>query len=303
MPWTGITAGNAPRLITDISDEFIPPTRIGSGCKIQNGDSLFFINFRADRVRQLTEAFVKETFTGFQRTNRPVLTHFVSMTQYAADLHTESAFPPLTLHNTFSEVISREGLSQLKIAETEKYAHVTWFFNGGCEQRFPREERILIPSPSVATYDLLPQMSAPELTDQLVQAIHHDEYDVIICNYANADMVGHSGNFSATVEAIECLDLCMQKTGKAVEQKGGHLLITADHGNAEAMFNDSTGQAHTAHTSQPVPFLYVGEGWHFRERSGSLVDIAPTLLTLLGLEVPNDMTGIPLLAEDHVNPD
>lgn len=278
-----------------IYDEFIPPTLIGDGQKINDGDSIFFFNFRSDRARQLTQAFVNQSFDGFARKDLPSLTHFISMTRYAKQLSTNIAFEPIELHNTLGDVVAQHGLSQLRIAETEKYAHVTFFFNGGSEQVFANEERILIPSPSVATYDLLPEMSAPELTRSLIKAIHSDAYDLIICNYANADMVGHSGNFEATVKAIECLDNCMQEVGKALAAKQGAMLITADHGNAEAMFDNQTHQAHTAHTSEPVPLLYVGQDWHFNTTHGSLTDIAPTLLTLLGIPCPADMTGNPLL--------
>ncbi len=282
-------------------DEFIPPTLIGAGRRIENGDSIFFFNFRADRARQLTQAFIDSDFHFFQRTAKPVLAHFISMTSYAKNLPTEIAFPPAPLRNTFGEVIADQGLSQLRIAETEKYAHVTFFFNGGSEQVFPNEDRILIPSPKIATYDLLPEMSAPALTQALVDSIHSEAYDVIICNYANADMVGHTGDFNATVQAIECLDRCMQQVGQAVADKQGALLITADHGNAEMMFDPANNQAYTAHTCQPVPLLFVGEGWHFKETQGSLIDIAPTLLAWLELGKPQEMTGQPLLVKNTIH--
>ena len=281
------------------SDEFIPPTLIGKGKAIEEGDSVFFFNFRADRARQLTKALIDESFNGFIRPKQLSLAHFVSMTSYAKNLPTEIAFPILHLRNTLGEVIADNGLSQLRIAETEKYAHVTFFFNGGSEQVFPNEDRILIPSPSVATYDLLPEMSAPKLTRALVDAIDSEAYDVIICNYANADMVGHSGDFNATVKAIECLDQCMHEVWQALANTGGSLLITADHGNAEAMYDDLTKQAHTAHTCEPVPLLYVGGDWHFNRSKGSLIDIAPTILALLGIDQPDEMTGSSLLVETH----
>ncbi|ASQ46931.1 2,3-bisphosphoglycerate-independent phosphoglycerate mutase [Legionella clemsonensis] len=280
-------------------DEFIPPTIIGDTCLIEEDDSIFFFNFRADRARQLTQAFINDSFEGFVRTRQPHLAHFITMTRYAKNLPTECAFPPLLLNNTLGELIADAGLSQLRIAETEKYAHVTFFFNGGSEHIFANEDRILIPSPQVATYDLLPEMSAPELTHALVDAIHSEAYDVIICNYANADMVGHTGDFEATVKAIECLDRCLHDVGQAVAKKEGALLITADHGNAEAMFDETTHQAHTAHTCQPVPLLFVGEKWHFNRQQGSLIDVAPTILTLLGLEKPTEMTGEVLLVENE----
>ncbi|KTD23836.1 phosphoglycerate mutase [Legionella lansingensis] len=279
-------------------DEFIPPTLIGQGRPIEDGDSIFFFNFRADRARQLTQAFLNESFEGFIRPRQPLLAHFVSMTRYSKHLATECAFPPMTLRNTLGEVLANADLSQLRIAETEKYAHVTFFFNGGSEHVFANEDRLLIPSPLVATYDLLPEMSAPEVTHALVDAIRSDAYDVIICNYANADMVGHTGDFAATVKAVECLDKCMHDIGQAVLEKNGAMLITADHGNAEAMFDESTSQAHTAHTSQPVPLLFIGGNWYFTHETGSLIDVAPTMLALLGIEQPKEMTGVALLAEN-----
>ena len=286
--------------LQNIYDEFIPPTRIGSAVAIQDGDSVLFFNFRADRARQLTQSLIADDFDGFTRIRKPQIKHFISMTQYADYLPTRSAFPPLVLHNTLGEVISKHGMRQLRIGETEKYAHVTFFLNGGSERVFPLENRILIPSPAVATYDLQPEMSAPQLTEKLIEAIESRDYDVIICNYANADMVGHTGNFAATVRAIECLDTAMHNTWQALQKVGGQLLITADHGNAESMFDDNTHQAHTAHTNQPVPLLYVGGNWHFNQITGSLIDIAPTLLRLLGIDPPKEMTGKALLVEGNV---
>ena len=283
----------------NINDEFIPPSKIGSAPAMEDGDAVLFFNFRADRARQLTAAFIDPQFKGFDRKQRPKLSYFASMTQYDKNLPTTVLFPPTSMENTFGEVIAQHGLRQLRIAETEKYAHVTFFFNGGNEQLLLNEKRALIPSPKVATYDLKPEMSAPELTDTLVQAIENQEYDVIICNYANADMVGHSGNIPATIKAIECLDLCMQRVWQALKPFKGKLFITADHGNAEEMFDDDTHQAHTAHTSEPVPLLYVGGGWHFKASEGSLVDIAPSLLQVLGIKPPPEMTGHSLLEENH----
>lgn len=279
-------------------DEFIPPTLIGDGRAIEDGDSLFFFNFRADRARQLTEAFISPDFQGFLRPRQPTLSHFVTMTRYAKNLATDYAFSPLTLKNTFGEVIAQAGLKQLRLAETEKYAHVTFFFNGGCEEIFTQEERSLIPSPKVATYNLTPEMSAPELTKVLTEAMTSQRYDVIICNYANADMVGHSGDFQATIKAVECLDRCLQQIGETLALCEGNLLITADHGNAEVMFDLKTQQAHTAHTCQPVPLLFVGRDWHFHQQEGSLIDIAPTLLALLGIAQPHEMTGHCLLTKN-----
>lgn len=283
----------------NITDEFIPPTQIGPLRTIQDGDGIFFFNFRADRARQLTQALISENFIGFNRTKIPVISRFVSMTLYADFLQTKVAFPPITLQHTLGEVLAEHGLRQLRIAETEKYAHVTFFFNGGSEKIFTDEERVLIPSPHVKTYDLQPEMSAGLLTKTLTEAILSKKYDVIICNYANADMVGHTGNFNATVLAIECLNQALHDIGQALEQVSGQLLITADHGNAECMFDDSIHQAHTAHTNQPVPFLYIGGSWRIAKNHGSLIDIAPTILTLLGIKCPKEMTGTSLLVEDH----
>lgn len=283
----------------NIHDEFIPPSRIGQGAAIEDGDSVLFFNFRADRARQLTQALIADDFDSFPRLQKPQIKHFISMTHYADYLPTRCAFPPMALHNILGEVLSRHGLKQLRIGETEKYAHVTFFLNGGSERVFAHEKRILIPSPSVATYDLQPEMSAQKLTEALVGAIQSRDYDVIICNYANADMVGHTGNFAATIRAIECLDKAMHDIWQALQKVGGQLLITADHGNAESMFDDKTHQAHTAHTNQPVPLLYIGGNWHFDQITGSLIDVAPTLLTLLGIRPPKEMTGKILLVKDH----
>lgn len=285
----------------NLSDEFIPPTQIGATNPIENGDAVLFFNFRADRARQLTSAFIDPTFNGFKRTTCPQLSCFATMTQYDKNFTTSSAFPPVSLKNTLGELLSVHGFRQLRIAETEKYAHVTFFFNGGNESVFPNEERIMIQSPKVATYDLQPEMSAPELTSALIDAINRQSYDVIICNYANADMVGHTGNFQATVQAIECLDQCMREVWQALSKQGGKLLITADHGNAEEMFDDTSHQPHTAHTSEPVPFVFVGEDWHFTQSTGSLVDIAPTLLALIGIDPPTEMTGQVLLERNHAH--
>ena len=285
----------------ELSDEFIPPTLIGTPKAIEDGDAVLFFNFRADRARQLTSAFIDPAFSGFNRTTSPKLSYFISMTQYDKNLPTIPAFPPVPLNNTLGEIIALQGLKQLRIAETEKYAHVTFFFNGGNEHVFANEERILIPSPKVATYDLQPEMSAPELTNVLVDVINQHKYDVIICNYANADMVGHSGDFNATVRAIECLDQCMKRVWDALNLQGGTLLITSDHGNAEEMFDDTTHQAHTAHTSEPVPFICVGGDWHFTQTEGSLIDIAPTLLSIIGITPPKEMTGHILLEKRHAH--
>lgn len=276
----------------NISDEFIPPCLIGTKQTVADGDAIFFFNFRADRARQLSQAFLDA--------KTPKLSQFVSMTRFGKHLNTICAYPPLQFKNTLGEVIAAANLRQLRLAETEKYAHVTYFFNGGSEEVFPNEDRILIPSPQVATYDLAPEMSAPLISKAMIEAINQDSYDVIICNFANADMVGHTGNFEATVKAIECLDHCLYDIWQALEAKGGQLLITADHGNAETMFNTSDNQAHTAHTMEPVPLLYLGaKNRHFTKQAGSLIDVAPTLLALLGLKAPVEMTGTNLLVDDH----
>jgi 2,3-bisphosphoglycerate-independent phosphoglycerate mutase len=278
-----------------IFDEFIPPTQIGEPKPITDDDCIFFFNFRQDRARELTAAFITPDFNGFVRKRTPKLARFISMTSYGIHLPTDNAFPPLVLKNTLGELLETNGLRQLRIAETEKYAHVTFFLNGGSEQVFAHEHRILIPSPSVATYDLQPEMSAKQLTDQLIKAIEDHAYDVIICNYANADMLGHTGNFSATVRAIECLDQAMHNVWEAIKQQGGQLLITADHGNAEIMFNEKTQQALTSHTNELVPFLYVGDNYQLCASKGSLIDVAPTILRLLKINQPQEMTGTSLL--------
>ena len=213
------------------------------------------------------------------------------LTQYAASIPAPCAFPPEPLTNVLGEYLAKHGKTQLRIAETEKYAHVTFFFSGGREEPYEGEERILIPSPKVATYDLQPEMSAPEVTDRIVEAIEQQRYDVIVVNYANGDMVGHTGVFEAAVKAVECLDTCMGRIVEALDKVGGEALITADHGNVEQMEDESTGQAHTAHTCEPVPFVYVGKRKLSIREGGVLADVAPTMLTLMGLEQPAEMTG------------
>ena len=277
----------------DENDEFVQPTVIGDYAGIRDGDLIIFVNFRADRARQLSRAFVEDEFPGFQR-QAPKLSGFVTMTEYLEDLPASVAFPPQDLNQTLGEVLSERGLRQLRIAETEKYAHVTFFFNGGREQAFEGESRILVPSPKVATYDLQPEMSAPELAKELDQAIRSGEFEVIICNVANPDMVGHSGKLDAAIKAVEAVDACLATAVQAIRETGGELLITADHGNVEQMRDDSTGQTHTAHTTNPVPFVHFGRPSKAAE-NGALRDIAPTMLSLLGLEIPPDMTGTPLL--------
>jgi len=273
------------------SDEFVKATRIGKAAKMEDGDAVVFMNFRADRARELTRAFVEPGFDAFARPRVPQLAEFVMLTQYAASIPTPSAYKPEALTNVLGEYLANNGKTQLRIAETEKYAHVTFFFSGGREEPFAGEERILIPSPNVATYDLQPQMSAPEVTDKIVDAIENQRFDVIIVNYANGDMVGHTGVFAAAVAAVECLDSCVGRIVAALDKVGGEALITADHGNVEQMADESTGQAHTAHTCEPVPFIYVGKRPATIRPGGVLADVAPTLLTLMGLPVPAEMTG------------
>lgn len=276
------------------TDEFVKPTLI-SPSRIRDGDGVLFMNFRADRARQLARAFATPDFSAFPRRTAPQLAGFVTLTEYAADLATFAAYPPGEIRNSLGEYLASLGKRQLRIAETEKYAHVTFFFSAGREEKFPGEDRVLIPSPDVATYDLKPDMSAPEVTDRLTRAITSGVYDFIVCNYANSDMVGHTGNFSATVAAVECLDACLGKVVHAVRAADGECLITADHGNAECMLDAETGQPHTAHTLSPVPLVYVGER-RLGLKDGSLCDLAPTLLELMGLPRPKEMTGQSLIA-------
>jgi len=283
-------------------DEFVKPTRIvpegGQPVRVEDGDVLVFMNFRSDRARQITRPFIEDEFEGFSREVRPRLGRFVSLTEYNSEFEVPVAFPPERLKNVFGEFAAKQGLRQLRLAETEKYAHVTFFFNGGVEEPYDGEDRVLVPSPLVATYDLQPEMSADKVTDQLVGAIESGLYEVIICNYANPDMVGHTGNFQAAVKAIEVVDRCLGRVFDALREAGGEALITADHGNAEQMRGKETGQAHTAHTSNVVPLLYIGRRAHMVD--GSLADVVPSMIHLLGLEPPMQMTGrslIELIAE------
>jgi 2,3-bisphosphoglycerate-independent phosphoglycerate mutase len=278
-----------------VSDEFVPATAIvdahGRPTRMQDGDVVVFMNFRADRAREMTRALTDPGFAGFVRPRVPRLARFVCLTNYGDEFrHLAVAFAPQTITNGFGEYIARLGLAQLRIAETEKYAHVTYFFNGGSEAVYPGEDRILIPSPKVATYDLKPEMSAPEVTDRLVEAIDGGRYDAIVCNYANADMVGHTGNFDAARRAIETLDASIGQIVEAARRHGGEVVITADHGNAEQLQDDATGQPHTAHTLNRVPCVYVGRPATLLD-GGALQDIAPTLLALMGLPKPPEMTG------------
>jgi len=284
-----------------VTDEFVVPTVIvdeygNPRGRVAPGDVIIFYNFRADRARQLTRAFTDEDFSGFERNGHPKV-HFVCMTEYDATIPAPVAFPPEELRNTLGEVLSRNGIKQLRIAETEKYAHVTFFFNGGVEKPFPGEERILVPSPKVATYDLKPEMSAYEVTETVLKEIAKEKHHCIILNYANPDMVGHTGVLEAAVKAIEAVDECLGKVVAAVLEKGGTALVTADHGNAEQMLEEGGDQPHTAHTTNRVPFILVGERYRNCKLrgDGALEDIAPTILELLGIPKPEEMTGSSLI--------
>ena len=289
----------------DENDEFVLPTSIvgpsDESVTVSNGDVVVFMNYRADRARQLTAAFTVPEFDGFEN-SPPQLADYVTLTQYADTLPVRCAFPPETLHNTLGEYLAGLNKTQLRIAETEKYAHVTFFFSGGREAPFAGEDRTLIPSPDVATYDLQPEMSAPELTDKLVAAITSGDFDAIICNFANGDMVGHSGVFDAAVKACETIDECIGRIVAALESVGGQCLITADHGNVEQMHDDATNQPHTAHTCEPVPLVYAGPRSLSLISDGTLSDVAPTLLTLMDLPQPREMTGKSLVAKRAAGP-
>ena len=276
------------------NDEFVAPTVLDGAQPMRDGDAVVFMNFRADRARQLTAAFVDPAFDGFAA-RRPVLARFVCLSEYDARLPAALAFAPDDLRHTFGEVLASAGKTQLRIAETEKYAHVTFFFSGGREDVFEGEQRILIPSPQVATYDLQPEMSCPELTAKLVDAIKGGGFDAIVCNIANPDMVGHSGILEAAILATQAVDVAVGQIVAAVRAAGGAMLITADHGNVEMMRDPVTGQPHTAHTVGPVPLVYVGERRAALREGGALRDVAPTLLDLLGLARPAEMSGQSLL--------
>ncbi len=286
------------------NDEFVAPTVIaanssGGAAPMRDGDAIVYMNFRADRARQLTAAFVAPGFgqdgLGGFAARRPALSRFVCLTQYDARLPASVAFAPDDLRHTLGEVLAEHGLTQLRIAETEKYAHVTFFFSGGREDPYPGETRTLVPSPQVATYDLQPEMSCPEVTAKLVAAIRSGDIDVAICNIANPDMVGHSGILAAAIEAVEAVDVAIGAIAAAVREVGGALLVTADHGNVEMMRDPVTGQPHTSHTVGPVPLVYVGPRTAMLRSGGALRDIAPTMLDLLGLPQPAEMTGQSLL--------
>ncbi|WP_342607978.1 2,3-bisphosphoglycerate-independent phosphoglycerate mutase [Vibrio tritonius] len=275
------------------NDEFVKATVVCAAGQessaIEDGDTVLFMNYRADRAREITRTFVTD-FAGFERAKFPAI-DFVMLTQYAADIPLACAYPPASLTNTYGEWLAKAGKTQLRISETEKYAHVTFFFNGGVETEFNGEDRQIVASPKVATYDLQPEMSSGELTDKLVAAIKSGKYDAIICNYPNGDMVGHTGVYDAAVQACEAVDACVGRIVEAIKEVDGQLLITADHGNAEMMVNPETGGIHTAHTNLPVPLLYVGsKDLEFKE-GGKLSDLAPTMLALTDTEIPTEMTG------------
>ncbi len=280
-----------------VADEFMLPTVIGGYEGMKDGDGLLMANFRADRARQILASLVDPAFDGFTRDRAIGFAARTGMVEYSADLKgfLETLFPPVELANIFGQVIADEGLRQLRIAETEKYAHVTFFLNGGREQVFPGEERILVPSPRVATYDLKPEMSAVELTGRLVAAIEEDRFDVVVVNYANGDMVGHTGILDAAIKAVETVDACLGRLERAVIEAGGALLVTADHGNCELMRDTATGQPHTAHSMNPVPAVLINTQADVL-RDGSLADVAPTLLHIMGLAQPPEMTGRSLIS-------
>ncbi|QEO56616.1 2,3-bisphosphoglycerate-independent phosphoglycerate mutase [Francisella marina] len=278
----------------DQSDEFVIPTCIqkdGKLIKVEDNDSVIFMNFRADRAREISHAFTDENFDHFPK-DRHLNINFTTLTEYDSKLKCNVAFPPDQPTNTLGEVLMKNHKTQLRIAETEKYPHVTFFFNGGKEDQFEGEDRILIPSPKVATYDLQPEMSAPEVTDKLVDAINNGKYDCIVCNYANSDMVGHTGNYEAAMQAIEYLDKCLARLKDAILEHDGNMFITADHGNADMMVNPKTQKPHTAHTTNLVPFVYVGhKKAQVALEHGKLSDIAPTILNVMNITQPQEMTG------------
>ncbi|SDE08960.1 2,3-bisphosphoglycerate-independent phosphoglycerate mutase [Kordiimonas lacus] len=281
----------------DENDEFVAATTIGSYDGMKDGDGFIMANFRADRAREILTAMVDPAFDGFERGTLPKFTAVAGMVEFSAALNEflPVLFPSEEINNSLGQVLADNGINQLRIAETEKYAHVTFFFNGGSEDVFKGEDRILVPSPDVATYDLKPEMSAPEVTDKLVEAIRSGTYGAIVVNYANPDMVGHTGVLSAAIKAVETIDGCIGRLEEAIMEVGGAMLVTADHGNVEMMKDESTGQAHTAHTSFDVPVLMIGSDKGMK--NGRLADVAPTMLALLGLDQPSEMTGHNLLTE------
>jgi 2,3-bisphosphoglycerate-independent phosphoglycerate mutase len=279
-----------------VNDEFIVPGVIGSYAGMQDGDGLLSFNFRSDRIREILAAVLEPEFAGFTRSRLPALVGAVSMTSYSAEFDKRMAvlFAPQTLANGLGETVAKAGLKQVRMAETEKYPHVTYFFNGGEETPYPGEDRVMVPSPKVATYDLQPEMSAPELTEKAVETISSGRYDLVVLNFANPDMVGHTGVLAAAIKAVETVDAGLGRIAEAVTKAGGALLVTADHGNCELMVDPVTGKPHTAHTTNPVPLMLIG-GQAKALADGRLADISPTLLELMGLEQPAEMTGRSLL--------
>jgi len=284
----------------DEDDEFVSATCIcaegESPIKIEDGDAVIFMNFRPDRARQLSHALVNEDFDGFERSVIPKLSYFVMSTEYEDNLDCPCAFPPTPVINSLGEFLANNKKRQLRIAETEKYAHVTFFMSGGREAVYEGEERSLLPSPKVSTYDLQPEMSAPGVTKQMIEAIESNQFDTIICNYANCDMVGHTGDYAAAMKSVEAVYSCLQQVIESLLKVGGEALITADHGNVEIMFDTKSNQPHTQHTSLPVPLVYVGDREITLADGGSLADVAPTMLALMGLAQPAEMTGRSLIA-------
>ena len=277
----------------EVTDEFVVPFAVGGYAGMEDADGVIFFNFRPDRARELTHAFTDTEFAGFER--KGAVKAFATMTQFEEGLNVKVAFPPEAIVNTLGDIVSKAGMTQLRIAETEKYAHVTFFFNGGVEEPYEGEDRILVPSPKVATYDLQPEMSAIEVTDKVVEAIKSRKYDFIILNYANGDMVGHTGVLEAAVKAVETVDTCVGRFVEAIREVGGEVCITADHGNADQMVDPDTGAPFTAHTTNPVPFIVVSDRVSEIASDGALCDIAPTMLTLAGMEIPAEMSGKPLI--------
>ena len=303
----GEKAGDPIKAIEDsyqkeVFDEFVVPTVMCNGnepvAKIEENDSVIFFNFRPDRAREITRAIVDPEFDGFE--TKKMNLYYVCFTSYDETMpNVHIAFKKEPLKNTFGEVVSEAGLTQLRIAETEKYAHVTFFFNGGEEKQYPGEDRILVPSPKVETYDMKPEMSSYEVTDKVCEALENDKYDVVILNFANTDMVGHTGSLQAAIKAVEAVDECVGKIVKIIEEKQGNLLITADHGNAEQMIDYKTGEPHTAHTTNPVPIILVTANKEYKlKENGKLADLAPTMLDLMGIKQPEEMTGESLLIRE-----
>ena len=281
------------------NDEFVSATCIceegATPTVLDDGDAVIFMNFRPDRARQISHAIVDTDFTGFDRFVVRKPSHFVMTTEYEANLNCPCAFPPIPIINSLGEFLSKQNKRQLRIAETEKYAHVTFFLSGGREASYDGEERMLLPSPKVATYDLQPEMSAPQVTERLIEAIESGHFDAIICNYANCDMVGHTGDYNAAMQSVDAVDECLQKVLASLRQVGGEALITADHGNVELMFDSAINQPHTQHTTLPVPLVYVGDRTLKLSEGGSLADIAPTMLALMDLSKPAEMSGRSLI--------